>query len=281
MASSTWVVETTDATFETDVVARSREVPVVVDFWAEWCAPCRMLAPVLQQLADEYAGRFVLAKANTELTPQAAAQFGVQSIPAVFCVFDGEIYDFFAGALPERQLRAWLDRMLDVVAIGQTKKLEATDPNEAARRYRDLIARFPQDSTAAIGLARVLLAQQQWDECQAVIADLEARGFLEPEAEKVKAALELHRAPRADLAKLRAAVAAQPNDLSVQLKLAEALAGQNLYQEALETALAIVQRDKLGAGQQAKQLMVDIFRVLPEDSELTTTFRRKLTLMLY
>src|SRR4026208_1647492 len=94
-----WIQSTTDATFDHDVFERSKEVPVIVDFWAAWCQPCRMLAPLLERLADEYAGRFVLVKAKTDETSQSAGAFGVQGIPAVYAVVNGEIVDFFAGLL--------------------------------------------------------------------------------------------------------------------------------------------------------------------------------------
>ena len=104
-SKSEWVVSTTDATFVQDVVERSHLLPVVVDFWAEWCQPCRALTPALEKLAEENQGRFLLVKANTEETPAAAGQFGVQSIPSVFGLRDGDVVDGFMGALPEAEIR--------------------------------------------------------------------------------------------------------------------------------------------------------------------------------
>src|SRR5262245_61413160 len=104
-----WIIESTTDSFSVDVIERSRNVPVVVDFWAPWCGPCRMLAPILEKLADEYGGRFWLAKVNTEANPQLAYEFGVQSIPYVVAMRDGGIVQEFAGALPEAQVRKWLD----------------------------------------------------------------------------------------------------------------------------------------------------------------------------
>src|SRR4051812_1272542 len=184
------IVETTRETFERDVIAGSSERPVVVDFWAEWCAPCRMLGPVLERLAGEYDGKFTLVKANTEQVPELAAGFGVRSIPAVFGLRDGKIRDSFVGALPESAIRAFLDRLLPTpaeVATSEARRLESTDPAAAESKYRAAVDLAPNDPEAKIGLARVLLAADRFDEAGATIEALQRRGFLEPEAEKLKA----------------------------------------------------------------------------------------------
>jgi putative thioredoxin len=281
-----WVIDTTDATFVEDVVQRSHEMPVVVDFWASWCAPCRMLGPVLEKLAAEYDGQFLLVKANTDEAPQAAAQFNVQSIPAVFAVRDGELVHFFQGALPEPQLRMWLDSIMPSPAQQLTaagKSLQQDHPAEAEQHFR---AAMEQDANLAaprLALAQLLLDQQRWEDCQAVIDQLERRGFLEPEAEKIKAALELHRegtsAP--DIATCRADAAANPQDLTLQLTLAESLAAHHEFAEALQVALQVVQQSSGEMRERGRELMVNIFRLLPDDSELTGDYRRKLASALF
>ena len=232
-------------------------------------------------MAEEYAGRFLLVKANTDELPQPAAQFNVQGIPAVFAVSGGQVLDFFSGALPESHVRVWLDRVLLAAGLGAAEKLEAEQPAAAERQYRALLAQSPKSAEAKIGLARVLFAQQKIDECRQSMAELEQRGFLEPEAEKIKAALELGQKTGHDLEERLRAARANPDDLSLQLALAESLVGAQRFEEALETCLALVQRDRQGAGEPARQLMIDIFRVLPEDSELTSTYRRKLSMALF
>ena len=127
----------------------------------------------------------------------------------------------------------------------------------------------------------VLQAQERWDECSEIVAALEERGFLEPEAESIKSALELRRRQRGDLDELRQAADHEPDNLPLQLRFAEALAGAELYREALERCLALVQRDRQGVGEEARRVMVDIFRVLPDDSELTGEYRRKLSTALF
>lgn len=278
---SPWIINTTAETFEQDVFEKSHETVVIVDFWAEWCAPCRQLAPVLEGLAKELEGKFILVKANTEEVPDAAGQFQVTGIPAVFAVIDGEIVDGFQGALPEEQIRGWLDSLSAASTLAEAKRLEELSPGGAEAKYRTLVEQSPNDFESKIGLARTLLAQDRVDECQEIIDELEERGFLEPEAEKVKSALGLHGKDGGDVSEVRGQAAAEPDNFDLQLKLGEALAGAQEYEEALQICLAIVEKDRKGVGDAARQTMIDIFRVLPDDSELTTTYRRKLSLALY
>lgn len=278
---SPWIIDTTAETFDQDVFEKSHETLVILDFWATWCAPCRQLSPVLENLAKELDGKFVLVKANTEEVPEAAGKFQVTGIPAVFAVIDGEVVDAFQGALPEEQIRGWLESLSAASTLAEAKRLEDLSPAGAEAKYRTLAEQLPDDPVPKIGLARTLLAQERFDECQELIAELEKRGFLEAEAESVKAALDLHGMQGEDLGELRAQIESQPENLELQLKLAEALAGDQEYEEALQACLAIVEKDKKGVGDTARQVMIDIFRVLPADSELTTTYRRKLSTALY
>lgn len=278
---SPWITSTTDATFERDVLQTSHERPVVLDFWASWCQPCLLLKPVLEKLAIEHEGRFQLVKADTEHNQSAAAQFNVSGIPAVFAIAGGELVDEFSGLLPEPQLRTWLERVLLAGEVVAVQKLETTDPAAAEAKYRDLIEKLPREAMLQIGLARALLAQNRLEDAQAVITQLEARGFLEPEAQQLKAQLELAGMRGGNLADLEAQARSEPQNLEAQLALAQALAGAGQHEAALDRALAIVQAQKTGAGEQAKQLMLDIFRILPSDSDLTGVYRRKLSSALY
>ena len=278
---SPWILETSDETFDCDVFERSREIPVVVDFWAAWCQPCRMLAPLLEQAAREAHGKFLLVKAETDHCPRAAGEFNVQSIPAVFGVCGGEAVDFFQGLLSPEQLGQWLDRLTDLAEFTRASKLEASDPSAAEAVYRAFVEKHPQEPRAKIGLARALLAQDRVDECREIIERLAARGFLEPEAERVKAALDLHGKQSLDVAECRAAVERDPKDLPARWQLAQALAGHGEHQEALDQCLDLVRLDRKGLGEQARVLMLEMFRVLPEDSELTSNYRRKLSSALY
>ncbi|MCU0981986.1 MAG: tetratricopeptide repeat protein [Pirellulaceae bacterium] len=279
--SCPWVVNTTAESFERDVLERSFEVPVVVDFWAAWCSPCRALGPILENLAAQYAGRFILVKADTDQVQEAAMQFQVQSIPAVFGIVAGEVVDFFAGALPETQIRTWLDRLLQGSRLVEAQRLEATDPQRAEQVYREILGEQPKDAKALLGLGRLLVTQQRGEEARAILAELESRGFLEPEGEKLKSALQLLDKGNVDLGALRQAVEAEPGNLELRLQLAQALAGSGSYEEAFEICLSLVEQDRHGVGERARQVMVDVFRVLPEGSELVHDYRRKLAMLLY
>jgi len=276
-----WIVDATPETFEAEVMARSQELLVVLDFWAPWCAPCRTLGPILENLAKEYDGSFMLVKADTEKLPEAAAQFAVQGIPAIYAVVDGKIVNAFNGAMPEPELREWIDQVLVISSFAEAVRLEEIAPAAALAKYQALATKDPSNTDIKIGLARMLLQQDKVDECQTIMAELEARGYLEPEAEKVKAALDLHGMKDDDLSETREAASAKPDDGELQFQLAESLAGAQQFEEALGICLALVEKDRHGVGEASRKLMLEVFRALPDDSELITNYRRKLSMLLY
>ena len=284
---NSWILEAADeSAFQRDAVERSRELLVVVDFWAPWCQPCRMLGPTLEKLAEEYAGKFLLVKADTDKLPNIAAGFGVQSIPAVYAMRDGQLLDFFVGLLPEGQIRQWIDRLLPSQAellATEARQLEASNPQQAEAKWLEASQLDPNLASAKIGLATLLFSQGRTDESLVILEELERRGFLEPEAETLKSKLNVMSQGQTagDLQTLQAAVAANPGDLPARLALAEALAARAQYEPALEAALAVVQSGKKELVEPARKLMVDIFRLLPDDSELLTTYRRRLSTALY
>ncbi len=283
---SPWVLDAVEATFQEQVVERSRQTLVVIDFWATWCQPCRLLGPILEKLADDYGGKLLLVKAETEKLPNIAAGFGVQSIPAVYALRNGELLDYFVGLRDERQIRAWIDRLLPSEAetlVAEAKALEATDPKLAEANYKKASELDPNLSGAKIGLASLYLAQGRKDESRALLDELEQRGFLEDEAEKLKAQLHVASQVHAesDLEALRATSAADPTNLGATFELAQALAAATRYEEALEVALGIVQAGKREFVEPARALMVDIFRLLPDDSALVIDYRRRLSTALY
>ena len=285
-ASSPWIVETSDADFQRDAIERSRERPVVLDFWAEWCGPCRMLGPVLEQLAIEADGQFLLVKADVDRAQQAAAALNVSSIPAVFGLRDGRVVDQFVGVLPEPQLRAWLNRLQPSPAerlLSEAASLEASDLKAAETKLREALTLAPRDDAIKIGLARVLLAQDCVADSEQFVKELAERGFLEPEAEVLQSQLFLRRLAdeAGDVENAQAALEAAPNDREAKWRLARALAGQRQFEAALEQALQLVQSDRKGYGEQARELMVQLFRALGSDHELTSTYRRKLSSALY
>ena len=280
------VINVTDETFEKEVIEKSNDILVVVDFWAEWCGPCRMLGPILESLAEEYDGKFVLAKADTEKNPIAAANYRVQSIPAVYGIRNGRVQNGFLGALPEPQLREWIDELLPTavdVLTAEAKELFDSNPQDAEIKLREAIATDARHAPSQIALAELLWQQERIDECKAVIEELSNRGFLEPEAEKIKAALELRDniGEGQGSSKIQDELQSDPDNQELRLSLAEVLATEEDFEQALENALLVVQNSSGDLRDKARQTMVNIFRVLPADSELTRDYRRRLSLELY
>jgi putative thioredoxin len=283
---SPWIVETTQEEFQRDVIDRSHELPVLVDFWAAWCQPCRMLGPLLEKLAGEFEGKFLLVKADTDQMPGIAASFGVQSIPAVFALRAGEVVDRFVGVLPEADLRKWLDGVLPGEAeqlTAQAKSLERTDPAAAEAHYREAISLLPSQVSARIGLARMLLAQDRLEEAGQLIDELASAGALDSEGEHVQGELALRLESRraGGVDACRAAAEAAPDDLSLKLNLARALAAAGEHPEAMDVCLDLIQKDRHGLGEKARELMVHIFHLLGPESEVASDYRRKLTMVLY
>lgn len=285
-ALSPWIIEADEARFQEDVLDRSYELPIVLDFWAAWCQPCRMLGPVLEQLAREYDGAFLLVKADTDRCQQLAASFRVQGIPAVYALRDGKIVDQFVGLKSEDQLREWLDRLQPTEAerlLAEARSASSTDPARAITLAEQAITADPRLDTAKIFLAETQLSQGNIAAASELLAALERRGYLEPEAETLKAQLDLKQAGSSsgNLEELRAQAAAAPQDLSLSYALAQALAAAGNYEEALKRCLELVQQDRHGLGEQARKTMVDIFHLLGSDNELTSTYRRQLSAALY
>ncbi len=285
-STSPWILDVTDATFDEQVLARSQELPVVIDFWAPWCGPCRQLGPLLEKLAEEGAGKFLLAKINIDESPGIAGEMRVSSIPAVFAVRRGRLVNQFVGLLPEPELRQWLAALEPSPAerlLAEAEALEASDPVAAETKLHAALEQSPQDRALRIALARVLAVQDRLDDAEEQIKHLEQQGYLENEAEQVKALCQLRQAARlaGDVPAAQVAAAAAPRDPLAQLKLAYALAGGGNYADALQTALAVVQMDRKGQGDPARQLMVDIFHVLNPDDPLVGEYRRKLSAALY
>ena len=286
MSASPFVIDVTKATFQQNVVQKSMEIPVVIDFWAPWCNPCKQLTPILEALAVEFAGKFLLAKVNTDEQPEIAQAFRVESLPTIFAMIQGQPVDQFTGLLTAEQAREWVQRLLPTPAQQLTQDAMAlveTDPKAAESKFREALELSPDEDSLKICLASVVLKQGRLDECASLLDVLAKRGFLEPEAERLKSELELRRsaAESGGVEVARKASEADPANLILQVHLADAYAASQQHRKALEICLNIVQLDFGDARAEAKTAMVRIFDMLGPASELTGEFRRKLATALY
>jgi len=266
--------------FVTEVVQRSHDLPVVVDFWAEWCGPCRTLGPMLERLADEYAGGFELVKVDVDANQALAQQFGVQGIPYVMAFKGGQPVEQFTGALPESQVRAWLDTVvpsqLDLtVDAARSAMLDGND-ERAEELLRGVLADRMDHEEAGTTLAALYLSQGQNSLALDVLAPLAPTS----EVEKLRATARLTGSDGADVAALGAAVEADPDDDAARLDLGRALAASAEFEPALDHFLAVV-RKKNDRLDEARSAMVDIFEVLGPDHPLSATYRRELANALY
>jgi putative thioredoxin len=280
-----WTIEAGEDNFEADVLERSHQVPVVVDFWAPWCGPCRVLGPVLEKLADEYSGKFVLAKINVDESPSLAGAFGVQGIPAVKLIKDGEIAGEFTGALPEAAVREMLSRYLpsqyDEQADEAADLEEQGNAAQAQAIYRSILDAEPKHAKSLLGLGRVLMNAGDRD------GALETLERISPAAEERKAAdrliarLELQGGQSADETTLRQKLAADPDSLEARFDLAQALAANEKFEEALHEFLKIVKSDRGFRDDGARKAMVQIFDVLAPDDPLIDKYRSELAKVLF
>ncbi len=287
MAASTQIMDVTERYFPTMVIQRSHELPVVVDFWAPWCGPCRTLGPTLERLAGEANGAWALVKVNVDDAPDLAAAYGVQGIPAVKAFRNGKVVAEFVGAQPEpmvRQFVAGLAPSEAEVLADQGDALERAGQGEAAAgKYRAALAKKADLAQALVGLGRVLLDLGQPQE--AVEALRRAADDPTYGAEAASLLAEANLAAQAETAgsieEARAKLAAEPKSVEAQYNLAMALAARREYPEALDLLLGIVRRDRRWNDDAARRAMLSLFDLMGEDNPLTREYRNKLSQALF
>ncbi len=279
------------ASFAKDVIEASREVPVVVDFWAPWCGPCKQLTPVIEKVIKSYGGKVRLVKIDTDAHPGIAGQLRVQSIPTVYAFRDGRPVDGFAGAQPESTIRQFIDRLIgdqeeaDIGAVLATadEALEAGDLKTAAEVYAAILGEDQQNAQALAGLARCYLKSGDLTRAEQTLALVPPDKEAAATVAGVRAAIELAKKAGADDNRpaLEARLATNPADHQARFDLAVELAARGNREEALEHLLDLVKRDRNWNEQAARKQLVQLFDAWGPKDDLTAEGRRRLSSILF
>jgi putative thioredoxin len=286
-----WIKEGSDAGFMADVIDASRDHPVIVDFWATWCGPCRQLTPALEKAVKDAKGKVRLVKIDVDKNPGIAGQLRVQSIPTVFGFVDGKPVDAFMGAVPESQIKTFIDKLLaqaggdDGGALNEllaraAESLKLGDVGGAAQGFAEALQYEPTNIKAIAGLARCYLTGGDVERA-VEIAAMAPPDAKDAELDSVRAALKLATEAPDDLAEYEAALAKNPDDHAARLELAKALAGHRMFDEAVEELFTIIDKDRDWNEGAARAQLLTVFEAAGLTSELAKNGRRRLSSVLY
>jgi putative thioredoxin len=258
---------------------------VVIDFWEPWFAPCRALKPVLEKLAAEYAGKFTLAKINSDENPELASNMGVRGIPAVKAVRDGEVIDEFVGALPESQVRQFIERIVPSpsaqAAIQARELLQAGHYADALAQLETALELDACNEPAQIDRLEALVRLGRLEEARAVLGALGPLALDDRRVGALKAELEFATGPKQEASSLEQRIAADPNDLDARLELARHHAHAKAFEPALQQLIEIVRRDRKFGDDAGRKTMIEIFNLLGAGDPLVARYRRALSSALY
>ncbi len=278
MTAAQAVFDVTDTTFAADVLERSKQTPVIVDFWAPWCGPCRMLGPIIEKLAGEFAPDVVVAKLNTDENPQVATAFRIQGIPAVKAFRDGRVVAEFTGALPEPQVRTFFAKLLptpaEIAARQAAEFADSGDTAAAETAYRDALAKTPANADAIVGLARILLDRGDRDEAEALLE----RAPADRRAKSMRHSLFLDDfAAKHANDNLETEAAAHPRDARARYRWGVMLAAREQYEPALDELIESVRIDRALADGAARKAVLAVFDILGLDSPVVKDYQRQLS----
>ncbi len=303
-AATNLIKDATIETFADDVMAASREVPVIVDFWAEWCGPCKTLGPMLEKAVAAQGGKVRMVKIDIDKNKMLAQQLQIQSVPTVMAFMAGQPVDGFAGALPESQINAFLDRVVQMasqagltggqqgpseeeILAAAAEALDAGDVNTSAQLYsalaQQIIEETSEKARALAGLAKCHLTSGNTEEAQAMF-DLIPESFAgESDVTAVKAMLELAQLgdSAGDLGALQTAASSAPNDMDAQYAYAEALIGASQLEPATEILLQMIAKDRDWNEEAARKKLVTVFDALGFKDPIAKNARRKLSSILF
>lgn len=288
------IKETTTQTFVKDVIEESRRQPVLIDFWAPWCGPCRQLTPLLEKAVNNAKGRVKLVKMNIDEHPQIPGQMGIQSIPAVIAFVNGQPADGFMGAVPESQINAFIDKITKgVPAPGEPNLAEILaeadavlaegDAAQAAQIYAEVLAHDATNIAALAGLAKCYVTSGAVEQAKQTLAMVPESKRNDAAVKAVQAAIDLAEQAQSvgPIAELEQKVAANPLDHQARFDLATALNAMNRRVEATEQLLAIVKRDRKWNDDGARKQLVQFFEAWGGTDEATVEGRKRLSTILF
>ncbi len=285
MASSPHVIDVGSESFESDVVKKSHDVPVVVDFWAPWCGPCKTLGPTLEALADDAGGDWILAKVDVDHNQALAQQFSVRGIPAVKAFVDGSVVDEFSGAKPRNAVQLWLSGFLPSKAdeaVRKAQKAEAeAEQAAAADAYATALEHDPNHTRALVGLSRIEFARGDIEAAAELLGRVLPGSDGHEDADFQKTWFEVEAANVPDIDELEARVEDDSSNLTARWELAVKLAADEQYDDALEHLLQIVIRDREFREDIGRETMVRIFHILGTQSDQTRQWQKKLGRAMY
>jgi putative thioredoxin len=289
-ADADLIKDTTTKDFMRDVVDASREVPVLVDFWAPWCGPCRQLTPLLEKAVREAKGAVKLVKMNIDEHPQIPGQMGVQSIPAVFAFQDGRPVDGFMGALPESRIKSFIARLIGDESADAAADLDAADEalaagdaNTAAQAFAEALQKDAENARAAAGLAKCYIKTGDLTRAEQTLALVPPAKADSAPVASARASLELARkaAKAGDVESLRAKLAANPNDSQSRFDLAVALNAKGDRQGALDELLTIIRKDRAFNDDAARKQLLQLFDAWGASDPATISGRQRLSSLLF
>jgi len=281
-----YVFDVDQENFEKVVLEGSNNVPVVVDFWAPWCGPCKSLKPLLEKLAEEYAGKFILAKINSDENQTLAGQYGVRGIPNVKAFFKGNVIHEFSGALPESEVRTFLDKIIPSPAEElRVEAIELNNKNEldaALLKIEQALALENENLSFQLDKARILVRKNQIEEAKSIVDDFPIQMQTDPGVVDLltRIGLILNTRDLPDEATLVANISADVNDLKSRMNLANLYIGNDQYQPALEQLLEVIKLDRSYNDDEARKTMLSLFNVLGNQHALVRQYRKQLAALL-